>query len=83
MEDRDFAAEYLFTHKIATAKPYNELNKYAAELYNYEGDCPVSEQFLNRVLIVPNHYGLKKGETVHIVKCLNRCWEMLCQGKNH
>lgn len=67
---RDQMIEYLHKHRIGTAKPYHDIAEVAARHYGYKGDCPVSEQVADRVLVMPSHYNLKEREIQHIAKCI-------------
>lgn len=67
---RDQMIIYLHKRQIGTAKPYHDIAAVAAKYYGYKGDCPVSEQVANRVLIVPSYYNLKEHEIQHIVRCI-------------
>ncbi|MGB8953528.1 MAG: DegT/DnrJ/EryC1/StrS family aminotransferase [Candidatus Aminicenantales bacterium] len=73
-EHRDKIAAYLQSRLICTSKPYEEVIEGAAKHYGYEGECPVAEQLLKRVLVIPSHYKLKKRDIAHITQCLNRGW---------
>jgi dTDP-4-amino-4,6-dideoxygalactose transaminase len=67
---RDQMIIHLHKRRIGTAKPYHDIAEVAAKHYGYKGDCPVSEQVADRVLVVPNYYNLKEQEVQHIVRCI-------------
>lgn len=67
---RDQMIIHLHKHGIGTAKPYHDIAAVAARYYGYKGDCPVSEQIADRVLVVPNYYNLKEREIQNIVRCI-------------
>ena len=70
-KDRDFMAAYLFRRKISTAKPYQDIVDVAEKYFGYSGDCPVAEKICKRLLIIPNHYALRKKDIQYIAKCFN------------
>lgn len=67
---RDKMIQYLHNLQIGTAKPYHDIAKIAAGHYGYKGNCPVSEQVANRVLVMPNHHNLEEHEIYHIAHCI-------------
>lgn len=67
---RDQMIIHLHKRRIGTAKPYHDIATVAAKYYGYKGDCPVSEQVADRVLVVPNYYNLKEHEIQNIVRCI-------------
>ena len=71
MNQRDQIAEHLLECRIGTAKPYHDIAEVAAKYYGYKGDCPVSEQIADRILVMPNYYSLKEHEIQHIAQCFN------------
>lgn len=68
---RDQMIAYLHKRHIGTAKPYHDIAAVAAKYYGYKGDCPVSEEIANKVLVVPNHYNMKEKEIDYIAQCFN------------
>jgi dTDP-4-amino-4,6-dideoxygalactose transaminase len=74
LELRDFIADYLFTRKIGTAKPYKDITDVAVTHYGYAGDCPAAEQVSKRVLVIPSNYSLKKEEVKRIAQLINAGW---------
>lgn len=68
--ERDQMIEYLHKRRIGTAKPYHDIATVATQHYGYQGDCPVSEQIANRVLVFPNHYNLEEHEVHHIARLI-------------
>jgi len=71
MNQRDQIAKYLLKCKIGTAKPYSDIATVATKYYGYNGDCPVSEQVADRILVMPNYYRLKEQEIQYIAQCFN------------
>jgi len=69
-KDRDRAHELLRTMNVDTAKLYSMTPILAKQYYGYEGDCPNTEEFANRVLIIPNHYSLTIEELSTIISAV-------------
>ena len=69
--ERDQVAMYLHEHHIGTARPYSDIAAVAARHYGYKGDCPVSEQVADRILVIPSYYRLDENDIKFISYCLN------------
>jgi len=76
-EHRDLMAKYLGDRKIDTAMPYQDIPEIATEYYNYNGDCPVTENMSKRILIIPSYYKLGEKEVKYIVSCVNSGWKQI------
>jgi dTDP-4-amino-4,6-dideoxygalactose transaminase len=64
--ERDKVSEMLREKGIDTAKLFSKTPEIAKLNYGYMGDCLDTEWVAERILIVPNHYTLGKGELQRI-----------------
>ncbi|KAF5425630.1 dTDP-4-amino-4,6-dideoxygalactose transaminase [Candidatus Methanomarinus sp.] len=71
-KDRDRAHELLRTMNVDTAKLYSMTPILAKQYYGYEGDCPNTEEFANRVLTIPNYYSLTMEELSTIISAVKK-----------
>jgi len=69
-EERDNACEYLRNMSIDTAKLYSITPVVARQLYGYKGDCPNTEEFVDRILAIPNYYILTQSEMLKIIESI-------------
>lgn len=67
--ERDRASEYLRDKGIDNMKMYSETPS-KAKSYGYDGTCFNTEELVSRILIVPNHFSLKKAELQKIAEHL-------------
>ena len=70
-EQRDSMASYLRNRQIDTAQPYKDVIDGAAQYYGYAGDCPVAEQIVKSVLVIPSYHSLKEKDVERIARCVN------------
>lgn len=71
---RDHMAAFLLKRRIATSKPYSDVVQIAVAHYGYTGDCPVSEQVSDQILVIPSHHSLKNEDVQRIARYLNEGW---------
>jgi len=76
-DSRKAMTAYLKRHGIGTATPYEDTVAGATENYAYEGDCPSAERLLQRTLVIPSYYSLRKKDMEHIVRSANDGWALL------
>jgi len=55
---------------VDTAKLWCMTPSTARRFYGYKGDCPNTEDFVDRLLIIPNYYTLKNGEVSNIIRAI-------------
>jgi len=65
-EKRDRASKFLFKKGIDTAKLYHLTPVLARKFYGYSNTCPNTEAFVEKILVVPNHYTLRYEDLVKI-----------------
>lgn len=66
-EKRDNACENLRNTGVDTAKLYNMTPFVARQFYGYKGDCPNTEEFVDRILTIPNYYSLTNKELLTVI----------------
>ena len=71
-ERRDTAYEYLKNRGVDTAKLWSMTPIVARQSYGYKGDCPNTEEFVDRVLIIPNYYSLTIEELMKIISAIKK-----------
>lgn len=76
-KQRDFMADFLLQQDVDSVKYLDEVVTTAAEVFQYGGDCPRSEQLSKQVLIIPNHYALREKDVKHIINAVNAGWAEL------
>ena len=69
-EERDNAYIFLRKMGVDTAKLWCMTPSTARRFYGYKGDCPNTEDFVDRLLIIPNYYTLKNGEVSNIIRAI-------------
>jgi len=69
-EERDNAHIFLRKMGVDTAKLWCMTPSTARRFYGYRGDCPNTEDFVDRLLIIPNYYTLKNGEVSNIIRAI-------------
>ena len=69
-EERDNAHTFLRKMGVDTAKLWCMTPSTARRFYGYKGDCPNTEDFVDRLLIIPNYYTLKNGEVSNIIRAI-------------
>ena len=69
-EERDNAHIFLRKMGVDTAKLWCMTPSTARRFYGYKGDCPNTEDFVDRLLIIPNYYTLKNGEVSNIIRAI-------------
>lgn len=67
-EKRDIACESLRNAGVDTAKLWNMTPSAAKQFYGYNGDCPDTEEFVDRILIIPNYYSLTDKDLLKVVR---------------
>ena len=75
--DRDIAYAYLHNNGIDSAKLWSLTPATARQYYGYEGDCPKSEEFADRILTIPNYYVLYDKQLNYIIHILTKVVEEL------
>ena len=73
-EQRDHVALRLRQNGVDTIKHLNDIADVARNHYGYPGDCPVSEFFAKRVLILPSYHTLKECRIARIAEQFNAAW---------
>ena len=71
-EKRDKACDYLRNMAVDTAKLWSMTPLLARQFYGYTGDCLNTEEFADRVLIIPNYYSLTNEELITIVSAIKK-----------
>ena len=71
-EKRDKACEYLRNMGVDTAKLWSMTPMVARQFYGYNGGCPNTEVFVDRVLIIPNYYSLTIEELMKIISAIKK-----------
>jgi perosamine synthetase len=74
-EIRRIMAVHLKRHGIDTSQPYEDVITGAAKHYGYQGECPVTEQLLRRVLVIPVHFKLTLSDVQRITNQINEAWQ--------
>jgi len=69
-EGRDNAHIFLRKMGVDTAKLWCMTPSTARRFYGYKGDCPNTEDFVDRLLIIPNYYTLKNDEVSNIIRAI-------------
>jgi len=69
-EERDNAHISLRKMGVDTAKLWCMTPSTARRFYGYRGDCPNTEDFVDRLLIIPNYHTLKSGEVSNIIRAI-------------
>lgn len=69
--ERNTMANYLFEHGVDSAKYGDEILINVRQKYGYRGDCPNSERASKTVLVIPNHYTLRRKDLKHVANCVN------------
>ena len=65
-EERDNAYEYLRNAGVDSAKLYSMTPLVARQFYGYKDDCSNTEEFVDRILTIPNYYSLTNKELMKI-----------------
>jgi len=71
-EERDNAYEYLRNAGVDSAKLYSMTPLVARQFYGYKGDCPNTEEFVDRILTIPNYYSLTNKELMKIICAIKK-----------
>ena len=69
---RDNTYDYLRNKGVDTAKLWSMTPMVARQFYGYKGDCPNTEEFADRVLIIPNYYTLTSKELIKIISAIKK-----------
>jgi len=69
---RDDACKFLRNMAVDTAKLWSMTPLVARQSYGYKGDCPNTEEFTDRVLIIPNYYSLTNKELIKIISAIKK-----------
>lgn len=72
-EFRDEICEILLHKGIDTAKLFSKTPSVSKLNYGYTGDCPATEQLVERLLVIPSYYTLTKDELNKIKNVLIGC----------
>jgi len=73
---RDNARAYLRKKGIDTAELYSEAPLKAKQFYGYKGDCPNTEEFVDKLLIIPNYYTLTEEELSKVISNVKKVEEL-------
>ena len=73
---RDLASNFLTNEGIDTSTLYSETPSQAKQYYGYTGDCPNTDEFVERVLIIPNYYSLTSEELINIITAIKKIGEL-------
>lgn len=69
-EERDSFCKYLRERGVDTTKLFSETPEMARLHYEYENDCPFTEDICGRILTIPNHSTLNKQELNKIIEVI-------------
>lgn len=75
-EIRDDACEYLRQKGIDTAKLWSMTPLVAKQIYGYKGDCPNTEEFVDRILMTPNYHSLTNKDLLKVVSAVKKIGEL-------
>jgi len=76
-EKRENACEYLRKMSVDTTKLYSMTPLVARQFYGYKGDCPNTEEFVDRILIIPNYYTLTDKEIIKVASAAKKIEELI------
>jgi perosamine synthetase len=69
-EERENAFEFLRIAGVDTAKLYSMTPFAARQSYGYRGDCPNTEEFVARILTIPNYYSLNDKDLSKVINTI-------------
>lgn len=69
---RNTAYEYLKNMCVDTAKLYSMTPLITRQFYGYNGGCPNTEEFVDRILIIPNYYSLTDKDLLKVVRVVKK-----------
>jgi len=75
-DKRDNAYEVLRKMGIDTAKLWSMTPVVARQFYGYKGECPNTEEFVDRVLTLPNYYSLTDKDLLKIASTVKKIDEL-------
>ena len=75
-DKRDNACEYLRNVGIDTAKLWSMTPLVARQFYGYKGYCPNTEEFVDRILTIPNYYSLTNKELLKVARAIKKIGEL-------
>lgn len=75
-EKRDNACESLRKEGVDTAKLWCMTPLAARQMYGYIGDCPNTEEFVDRILTIPNYYSLTDKDLLKVVREVKKSGEL-------
>lgn len=75
-KQRDYVSERLRIKGIDSAKLFNKTPEKAKQYYGYRGDCPITEQIVDKILVVPNYHTLKIDELKKICETIESCFSI-------
>jgi len=76
-EERDNAHTFLRKMGVDTAKLWCMTPSTARRFYGYKGDCPNTEDFVDRVLIIPIYYTLSDKELFNIYRVIKNFCKLI------
>jgi perosamine synthetase len=83
-EDCDSMAARLRARNIDPITPLREIVDVAARWFAYAGDCPISEQLSQSVLVIPSHHDLRRKTADRVARTINDAWiELVSPGARH
>jgi len=68
--ERDGSEKQLRNSGVDTSKLYNQTPQKARKVYGYKNDCTNTEDLVDRILTIPNHYYLTEHEILKIANIL-------------
>ena len=72
---RDTTCEYLRKMGVDSAKLWSMTPLVARQLYGYKGECPNTEEFVDRILTIPNYYSLTEKELLKVISVIKKIGE--------
>ena len=73
---RDNACEFLKNMGVDTAKLWSMTPMVARQFYGYKGECPNTEEFVDRILTIPNYYSLPDKELLKVINAIKKIGEL-------
>ena len=69
-EERDNACKHLSKMGVDTAKLWSMTPSVAKQFYGYKGDCLSTEEFVDRVLTIPNYYTITNKKLLKVIRII-------------
>ena len=71
IEDRDRLFQKLLASNIEPGKHFHKSIEWASEFGYVKGECPNTEKIIERIITVPNHFGVSENHIIKIAKIIN------------